>query len=189
MDAVAQRDFFTAAELRSAFEALRPVDLARLAKKANALAPGTGMEPEDLIQEAVSRALEEAGGRRCPRDVSPVTFLGNAMRSVASHARVEWAREAPGGAADEGERDPIVDAPDPRRSLEETVIGRIDHARRVAQLEAIFEDDPQALAVLIGMMEGWSQEEIRNLEPMSEKGYAAARKRVRRAFLRLFPKG
>ena len=99
--AVPQRDLLTAAELRSALEELRPVDLVRLQKKATALAPGTGMEPDDLMQESLTSALEENGGRNCPRDVNPVNFLGNAIRSIASHARVEWAREMPTGAREQ----------------------------------------------------------------------------------------
>ena len=189
MEAVPQRDLFTAAELRSALEALRPIDLVRLQKKANALAPGTGMEPDDLLQEALGRALEENSGRNCPRDVNPVTFLGNVIRSIASHAREEWAQETPIGATEDDEDDPIVDAPDPAPSPEEAVIGRLDHGQTVARIEAMFEGDPKAQAIIIGNMEGWSPNETREMEPMSDKEYAAARKRVRRALLREFPKG
>lgn len=189
MEAVPQRDLLTAAELRSALEALRPIDLVRLRKKANALAPGTGMEPDDLLQESLGRALEENGGRNCPRDVNPVTFLGNVIRSIASHSRQEWAREMPIGATKDDEDDPIVDAPDPAPSPEDAVIGRLDHGQTVARIEAMFEGDPKAQAIIIGNMEGWSPDEIRQMEPMSDKEYAAARKRVRRALLREFPKG
>ena len=189
MATVAQRDLLTAEELRSALEALRPIDLVRLQKKATALASGTGMEPDDLLQEAVSRALEEDGGRNCPRDVHPVTFLGNVIRSVASHRRNEWAREMPIGARGEGEADPVADVPDPRPSPEDAVIGRLDLGATVARIEAMFQGDPQAQAIIIGSMEGWSPDEIREAQPMSEIEYATARKRVRRALLRQFPKG
>lgn len=189
LEAVPQRDLLTAAELRSALEALRPIDLIRLRKKATALAPGTGMEPDDLLQEAVGRSLEEHGGRNCPRGVSPVIFLSNVIRSIASHAREEWAREMPVGATEDHENDPIVDAPDPAPSPEQAVIGRLDHGKTLSRIEAMFEDDPQAQAVVIGNMEGWSPDEIREMEPMSDKEYAAARKRVRRALLREYPKG
>ncbi len=189
VEAVPQRDLLTSAELRSALEALRPIDLTRLRKKATALAPGTGMEPDDLLQEAIGRALEENGGRNCPRGVNPATFLGNVIRSIASHAREEWARETPIGATEDREDDPIVDAPDPTPSPEQAVIGRLDHGKTLGRIEAMFEDDPQAQAIVIGNMEGWSPDEVREMEPMSDKEYAAARKRVRRALLREYPKG
>lgn len=189
MKNVPQSGPLTAAQLRSALATLRPIDLARLQLKATILAPGTGMGPDDLLQEALASALEENGGRNCPRDVDPVTFLGNAIRSIASHARHKWAREMPIGATEENGDDPIVDAPDPAPSPEEAVIGRIDHGRTIARIEAMFEGDPKAEAIVIGRMEGWSPDEIRKMETMSDKEYAAARKRVRRALLREFPKG
>lgn len=187
--AVQQRDVLSVTEFRSALEVLRPIDLARLRKKAQALALGTGMESDDLLQEAVTRALDENGGRNCPRNVNPVTFLGNAMRSIASHARSEWKRETPTGATDDDETDPIADAPDPAPSPEETTIGRIDYGHTITRIETMFKDDPQAQAIVIGDMEDWSPEEICEMEPMDEKEYATARKRVRRAILREFPGG
>ena len=53
----------------------------------------------------------------------------------------------------------------------------------------MFEGDPKAQAIIIGDMEGWSPGETCEMEPMSDKEYATARKRVRRALLREFPKG
>ena len=53
----------------------------------------------------------------------------------------------------------------------------------------MFDKDPQAEAVAIGIMAGWSQEDIREVEPMSDKEYAAARKRTLRALRREFSKG
>ena len=189
MEAVPQRDLLSVAELRSALEALRLVDLVSLQKKAQTLAPGTGMDPDDLLHEAVVRALEENGGRNCPRNVNPVTFLGNVIRSIASHARLVWARELPTGAMEQDEMDPVADARDPGPSPEEAAIGRLDCGRMIARIEAMFETDPKAQAIVIGDMEDWSPDEIREMEPMSDLEYAAARKRVRRALLREFPKG
>lgn len=189
MEIIPQRDLLSTAELRSAFETLSQTDLVRLEKKATALAPGTGMEPKDLLHEAIVRSLEENGGRNCPRDVKPVTFLDNVMRSIASHAREHWARETPSSAIKEDQDDPIVKVPDPAPSPEQAVIGQIDRKRTLACIEAIFNDDPQAEAVMIGIMEGWAPHEVRELESMSSREYDAARKRARRALLREFPKG
>ena len=178
-------EVLTPAELREALEALSKIEKGRLLQKAKFLAPGTGMEPEDLFQEAVVRSLEQNAGRNCPRDVKLETFLGNVMRSIASHARIKWLRERPRDKDD----DVILKAPDPRLMLEEVVIGGLDFRKTIARIEVMFNDDPQAQAVVIGDIEGWSPHEIREMEPMSDKEYAAARKRVRRALLRKFPKG
>ena len=189
MEAVPQREVLTATELRSAIESLRPIDLTRLERKATVLAPGTGIEPDDLFQEAVTRSLEENGVRNCPRDVTPATFLGNVMRSIASHAREEWKRETPSNTSKDDEVDPLANLPDPALSPEEVVIGRLDYGKVLIQIEALFDEDRKAQAIVIGIMEDWSPHEIREMEPMSEKEYAAARKRVRRKLLCEFPKG
>ncbi len=188
MKAVSQREVLTDAELRSALEGLSQSDLLRIRSKATLLATGTGMEPDDLINEAILRTLEENGGRNCPRDVAPVTFLNNVIRSIASHSRTNWTREMPTGTIDDKD-DPILNAPDPTPSPEELVIVRLDSGKALSRFETIFNDDPHAWAVMTGIMEDWSPQEIREVEPMSEREYVAARKRVRRAFLREFPKG
>ena len=172
-----------------AIETMSEVDRIRLRKKAKAFAKGTGMEPDDLFQEAVALSLEENGGRNCPRDVKPVIFLGNVMRSIASHSREKWAREMPIGANRDDEDDPIVAMPDSAPSPEEVVIGRLDYRKTITRIETMFDDDPWGQAIVIGIMEDWSPHEIREMEPMSKNEYAAARKRVRRKLLLEFPKG
>lgn len=189
MEAIPQREVLSPAEMRSALEALQPTDLTRLQKEASFLAPGTGMEPNDLLQEAVMRSLEENGGRNCPRDVKLATFLCNVMKSIASHAREKWKRETPSNSSEGDGDDPIVKAPDPAMSLEEVVVGHLDYGKALAEIEAMFSEDPKAQAIVIGIMEDWTPHEIREMESMSEKEYAAARKRVQRKLLREFPKG
>jgi len=180
-------DVFSATELRSEIESFRDIDYARLSKKAIALAPGTGMEPNDLLQEALFRALKEKGGRNCPCNVNPAIFLGNVMRSIATHARLDWAREVPACTTGEDESGPIENTPDSAPSPEEATIAHLDYGRIIDRLEEMFRDDPKAQAIIIGDMEGWTPDEIREMEPMSTKEYDTARKRVRRSLLREFP--
>ena len=189
MEAVSQREVLTAAELRSALEGLHSIDLIRLKKKANVLAPGTGMEPNDLLQEAVKRSLEENSGRNCPGNVKPAIFLGNVMKSIASHAREKRKREPPINLSKDDEDDPTANVPDPRPSPEEVVIRRLDCEKAHTRIEAMFNEDRKAQAIVIGIMEDWSPHEIREMETMSKKEYEAARKRVRRKLLREAPKG
>ena len=184
-----QREVLTTTELRSALDALSEIDLIRLRQKATALAPGTGMEPDDLLHEAVARSLEENDGRKCPRGVKVATFLGNAMRSIASHEREKWAREMPAGTKEDDKDDPIVSIPDPAPSPEGIVRGRQDGDKVVARIETMFDKDSQAEAIAIGAMAGWSPEEIREIEPMNDREYTAARKRAYRKIRREFQKG
>ena len=189
MEAVPQREVLTVAEFRSALESLCPSDQVRLKEKANALAPGTGMEPKDLLQEALKRSLEENGGRNCPRNVKPAIFLGNVMKSIASHARQKRKREPLINSSKDDEDDPTANVPDPRPSPEEVVIGHLDYVKVLTRIEEMFDKDPKVQAIVIGIMEGWSPQEIREMEPMSKKEYEAARKRVLRKLLREVPKG
>ena len=147
------------------------------------------MGPDDLLQEAVTRSLEENGGRNCPRNVKVATFLGNAMRSIASHARKKWAREIPVDVNKDDKDEPVIAMSDPALSPEEIVRRQHDCAKIVNGIEEMFDKDPKAEAVAIGIMAGWSQEEICEVEPMSGKEYAAARKRTLRALRREFSKG
>ena len=189
MEAVPQREVLTAVELRSALEGLHSIDLIRLKKKANVLAPGTGMEPNDLLQEAVKRSLEESSGRNCPDNVKPAIFLGNVMKSIASHAREKRKREPPINSSKDDEDDPTANVPDLRPSPEEVVIRRLDCAKARTRIEAMFNEDRKAQAIVIGIMEDWSPHEIREMETMSKKEYEAARKRVQRKLLREALKG
>ena len=189
MRAIPLREMRSIAELRLAIETISKLDRIRLLKKARVLATGTGMEPDDLFQETVARSLEKNGGRNCPHDVKILTFLGNVMRSIASHSREKWEREMPLGVNEDDEDDPFVAIPDPGPSPVEVVIGRLDYRRTIARIEAMFDEDPQAQAIVIGIMEDWSPHEICALEPMSKNEYGSARKRVRRKLLREFPKG
>ncbi len=168
----------------AALQDLEPAALLRLRNKSAYRAAGTGMAGDDLLHEAIRRTLEE-DGRNCPADVTVPVWLDNAMRSIASSDREKFARERPAGDGHD-EASPVgrhaADNPSPA----DTALDRITLERVIERIQDIFADDPQALAVVIGDMEGWSASEIREMEPMDEKEYAAARKRVRRAIERDF---
>ena len=168
----------------AALSALALTDLLRLRKKSAYRAMGTGMEGDDLLHEAVQRTLED-DGRNCPADVPVAVYLDNAMRSIAEAEREKYARQTPAG--DGHDEDSLVGKlADGNPSPADAALDRIELQRVVDRIQEIFADDPQAQAVVIGDMEGWSPEEIRQMEPMDDKQYAAARKRVRRALEREF---
>ena len=168
----------------AALNALAPTDLLRLRKKSGFRAMGTGMEGDDLLNEAVQRTLED-NGRNCPADVPVAVYLDNAMRSIADGEREKYARRRPVGDGHD-ENSPVGKLADGNPSPADAALDRIELQRVVDRIQEIFADDPQAQAVVIGDMEGWSPEEIREMEPMDDKQYAAARKRVRRALEREF---
>jgi hypothetical protein len=62
----------------------------------------------------------------------------------------------------------------------------LELAEVVDSIEEIFKEDPQAQAVIMGDMEGWSVDGVKDLGGMNDQQYAAARKRVRRGLARKF---
>src|SRR5262249_43655583 len=76
----------TLTEIKRAIEALPPAAWLRLHRVARALCRDTGIEADDLLQEAFQRALD--GSRQCPRRVDVVRFLAASMRSISS----DWSK-------------------------------------------------------------------------------------------------
>jgi DNA-directed RNA polymerase specialized sigma24 family protein len=182
---VAQRALLDGPGFIAALRALDPSDLLLLRKKAEYRALGSGMEGEDLFQEAILRTLEEE--RNCPTDVPLPVYLDNAMRSIADGERTKYVRERPSGIG-QPQDGPVAAALDPAPSPSDAALARIDLAEVLESVQQIFENDPQAQAVVIGDMEGWSADEIKDLGGMDDKQYAAARKRVRRGLTGKFGK-
>lgn len=179
-----QRAYLDNAAFIAALRALEPADLLRLTKKSAYRALGAGVEGGDLLNEAVRRTLEE-DGRNCPADVPVAVYLDNAMRSIADGERGKYARETPAGDGHD-EKSSIGKLAYEGPSTADAALGRIELQRVVDRIQDIFADDPQAQAVVIGDMEEWSADEIKEMEPMDDKQYAAARRRVRRAIEREF---
>lgn len=183
---VTQKDFLDAAAFVAALRALKPAELLGLHKKATYRALGSGMEGDDLFQEAILRTLEE-DGRKCPSDVPIPVYLDNAMRSIADGERAKYLRELPAGVG-QPQDGPIAAALDPAPLPSGAALARMELAEVLDSLQQSFKTDSQALAVIIGDLEGWSADEIKDMEGMDGKQYAAGRKRVRRAIERKFGK-
>ena len=71
------------AEIRAALDGLTTVDWLRLGRVDRRYRSGTDFRDGDLLQEAFCRAID--GKRKCPRGVSVVRFLAEAVRSIAGH--------------------------------------------------------------------------------------------------------
>lgn len=174
-------------ELREALT-LTPVQRAKLVSSARRLADGTGYEPDDLLQEAVARALD--GTRSCPRTVAPATFLYNVMRSIASaawEARNLRPRVASIDAA--GVDKVVATLKSPGRSMEESMVAEEDLSSRLEALMKVFKDDADALCVVMGDLDGLEAEDIRGVCSLDKTTYPTVRRRIRRTIERAFPQG
>jgi DNA-directed RNA polymerase specialized sigma24 family protein len=180
----------TRAEIEEAVRAFRPAQWARLRLVAKKYADGRRMRPEDLLQEAFVRALEE-DGRKCPRHVDVVKFLAEAMRSVAGdeakkleHRSAHIPVVAPG--------EPQVGALD----LKETRLNAEDDALAAQNVKAIrgavlalFLHDSQAHDLVEGVMEDFSADELRELTGLDKTAYASKRTLIRRTIDKHYPEG
>ena len=182
------RSVLTRDEFITALRAVSTIGLVRLKEKAKFRALGSGMEGDDLFQEAILRTLDE-DGRKCPSDVPVHIYLDNAMRSIADGERKKYVRERPAGVGqsdEEPDEELLVDPPDQAPSPADTALARIELDEVLGALEQMFASDPEAEAVILGDLEGWSANEVKDLGKMDDKQYAAARKRVRRGLARKF---
>ena len=180
----------TDAEVRAAIDALSEADTIRIrqfAKKRGELLEWRIASPtwEDLIQEAMTRAL--TGGRHWNKSVPFVDFLLGIIRSISSHSARQSSKRPEVREADlitedhEGvERNPLILAenpePDPHEELTaQELLDRID---------ALFDEDPEALLVIAGMRERLPGTEIRALIEVDQRRYETIVKRVRRTLRR-----
>lgn len=166
-------------QMRKGLEGLSVADRQRLLKAAKNLSINSGLTAEDLLGEAILSALE--GKRSCPAKVPLIIFLYNAMRSLTSNENEKLKNNPLAQSTsidqneDENQSPMVVSANSP--SIE-TIISSKEEAEIIVQeIEVMFADDPQGYAVIIGDIEGWSPDEVCELEGISRKEYEAARKR------------
>lgn len=161
------------AQTALALKLVTEIDLLRL--KTIARLHARGLPPEvgwdDLLQEAITRVL--VGSRKIPEGVSTIAFLAGVMRSLKAE---HWRRAHSGGEARAQEVQLRDSAPNPERSL----IAR----EELTAIERLFADDRVALAIIAGLGEGLSPDEIRAKQRLSKTDYDSARRRMRRALLR-----
>ncbi len=120
----------------------------------------TRFDHEDLIQEAMTRVLE--GTRKWPVGVPFMAFLCGVIRSTAWDWRTDITNES--------ELDEIG------RPEESDAMARID----AQKLLALFDDDPIAQKLVVGMMEGARGEELWESMGLTKIDYESKRKKIRR---------
>lgn len=142
-------EHLSTAEVELALQGLSRAEILRLTKVAVRMADGTSQTGDDLFQEAVLKAL--GGERLCPRDVDISVFLANAMRSLAWAAREREEADPLADAHDLGEPEgPASQLANSGRSTEEDLIAKRDYKARQQALLDLFNEDEEALKVLLG---------------------------------------
>lgn len=171
-------------EVVSALESLSKADNIRIKQIAKLRCLGLStFNWQDLVNESISRAL--SGARRWPNHIPFLVFIVQTMRSVASD---EWKRltseqvitESQMKNSDEQSAVSIADIAVNFVHPEREVIAR-DSLNKVM---ALFENDPESIAIIVGLGEGASPLEIQKAEKMTATKYASAQRRIRRALAR-----
>ena len=157
---------YTLIEVSQAIGSLGAEHKTLLVKIAKAYAWKTKYGYEDLIQEALTRVLE--GKRAWPRNLPVVVFLRGVMRSIAS----DW-------------------MPESFEAVEVDAIGIANHPAAALfdaqKMLDLFDDDPVARKILLGMIEGARGEELRELSGLAPKDYETKRTKMRRRLEKMSP--
>jgi DNA-directed RNA polymerase specialized sigma24 family protein len=138
---------------------------------------------EELVNETLRRALD--GDRKWPKDVPFIAFLLESMRSIAWEFRKQNRREIP--ASQVGPPDNDNEESDGYLERQPAEVGAPDDAARLAlfvdEVERMFGDDDDVMAVIIGRVEGLSAAETRERFDLTPTAFEAAQKRLRRGVL------
>ena len=185
---VVNRKFVSANQIIDALNKLSDADIRRLEVIARLRTIGLNeLEWRDLLNEAVIRLLN--GSRRWPQDVELITFLRETMRSIVSDY---WRRR---------ETSPILLETDLHQTRDDDVYSTLENApdlkespelqastlETLANIEAVFLNDPEALYVITSMASGKSPKEIQKETDMNSTQYATIQRRIRRTLIREFP--
>lgn len=166
-------------ELEEAIGAFSNADWMRLRSVAQlyAIYP---VEPEDMVQEALCRAI--AGTRNCPKDVSVVRFFAEAIRSIAHDElqKVEHQRDEV-SVHDETIENPDAIIPlEPGPTAEERMISNEQSRGTENQLLELFESDEKAQLIVMGMLGGTEGAELKEITGLDQTGFSSKRRYVRR---------
>jgi RNA polymerase sigma-70 factor (ECF subfamily) len=175
-------------EVASAIRLFTASDWARLKLVAQKYSNGRPIEPDDLLQEAMQRAID---GRVCPAHVDVVKFLAEAMRSIA-HGETEKVEQKLVLVTVSKTGDYPAEAlavADPKQSIEERMMSEQNAAVFRRDMLALFDDDPQARDILEGTMEDMTAEELRELTGLSQTAYDSKRRLIRRRIDKAYPQG
>lgn len=180
-------------ELGAAIEGLSTANLLRLKKTAELGACKCGIAPEDLIQEAYTRAL--SGERKCPRNVEVTVFLAMTIKSIVSSDAKAYGRRPEivslnninpktGNEYQTGlekETQPATDS---------TAIARIDLEKIRECVPELFASDSEAVQLLaMGIVDGMSTEELQEFSGLKGAQYSSARRLFRRRIEKAFSGG
>jgi DNA-directed RNA polymerase specialized sigma24 family protein len=180
-------DVLTTAEMHAHLAQLSDPDLLRLRKIACHYAGRSVMSADDIMAEALARALD--GTRKCPRHLNLMVFLARAMKSIAWADRTSAKARLEVGLVDDRPADIDPVEMSLAVGLEEQVVEQDLRRRQVDAVMALFLDDEDAMLWLMARMDADSLEEVQALTGFGATKINTVGRRVRRKVERAFPEG
>lgn len=181
------RALATKEEVAKTLSSLTDSDLLRLKRIAQLRASGlTSVDWRDLLNEAVERSLN--GTRRWPCEIPFVAFMAQTIRSIANehwrqvHERVVTAESDLAPSSLENEESNIDNLGNNPIHPEREIVAR----NTLREIEELFSDDSEIIAILEGLGEGLSPSEIQRNAQINPTKYASAQKRIRRKLARVY---
>jgi DNA-directed RNA polymerase specialized sigma24 family protein len=170
------------AEIRCEISSLTAGGRTRLIRIANYYGRISFEEPDELVHEAICRVLE--GKRAWPRDLEKLGFLAGVIKSIAGDRRRAQERTIP--------LDEESEVREARRGLMDyegtearKIRAKLDEKRIMMRIMTLFDDDPIAQQVVIGMVDGARGEELERASGLSPTEYESKRKKIRRRIEKL----
>lgn len=193
----------TIEDFRQAYECLTNDELYRLHKLARALLAGTEYsDPQELLNETLVRTLRAANGekgRRWPKSVPFVAFIGQTMKGLAddslNSSYIKQTQEMEALATEKLAADEAIGGHDHAHAdvvalaieAGENSDTRDRAIQDAARIDAHFADDDEVGWLVMGHKDGLKAAEIRDLSGMDQTQYETARRRFRRGLEKLFP--
>ena len=143
-----------------------------------------GIEHEDLIHDVFISILKVDKPRRWPRNVISTTFFSKAMRSLADNNKKKSFNN----------HDIVTESETPELNqltcLENMGVNdykdrQLDAENKIKQLQDHFSGDQHTQIIMMGRMEGYSEEEIKSQFQLTQKAYDSARKRLSRTLIKM----
>ena len=193
----------TPEDVHQAIGGLSQTDLYRLRKAAIICLAGTEyQDPMELVHEAIVRTMNAANGckgRHWPKTVPFMAYMIQTIKGLANDSRESLPQRQTDyieGMAVEG-------------ATAEEVLGGMGHCQSDVLIQAVeceessdtrnraeadanlidarFEKDSEVMIIIMGIKDGMTPADIRELGEMSKTQYETARKRFRRGLENLFP--
>jgi len=167
--------YYSAEEVLSLIDGFDSATLTKLYKIASNLEMIYRYDAESLVHDAIVKLLEPEG-RRWRKDYSIFTVFREICWSILDHYTDHFKPEDSLNEPNQEGKEPIEDIQGKYLSPEQQLI-LVDIRKHIYLL---FKDDPIAIDLMDGQMEGYKKSELLELLDISDKEYETAWKRIRR---------